>query len=555
MLMRAVVGVVLASLWWSGCEPKAKGNVVAAIDGKEITLAALRQFRQDATANYREPATGAQGWRFYLQTMIDMELMLLEARIQQLDQTAEFAREWEKQQRKKLIDEYSARTILKEVDRSLDDMRASFAESKWNRMLRLAHIRTATQAEAEQAMRDLEQGRDFADVVRTHSIEPTTAARGGALDAWYGRGNLEEMGLSLSIGEALFALPVGGISQPFLVGDFYEIFKVLSEGPAPAHYRAAFLREQYWKEFRTRWDSLAARLEDELNAQLDGEAIRLLVDKMAGAGPGGMLLSPAEQDVVLCRFEGGQVTLLDFAETYNAYWFIRSVSFDSSGIAAFVHRDLLPRRLVYQAALREGLDRDSAIVAWLADKRQALLLEALREKEVLAKVAVDSAMARAYYDSHPEMFADLEQIQVQEILVATPEEAERIYQQLSSGEDMAALAARHSIRPDGEDGHYHIHNHPSERRVFGALYDSVLAAPPGVLTGPVSLPAGYSIFKVLERIPPRPVPFAQAASRAKWWVQKQQEQVLFDTLFARLRDRHAAKVVIFDHQLDQLAAD
>lgn len=551
MLARAVVGVALASLWWSGCEPKVDGDVVARVGGEAIMLADLRQFREESTANYRDPEEGLEAWRFYLQTMIDMKLMLYEARERRLDQTAEFVRQWERERRKKLVDEYAVRTILADVDLAVEGMRQDFATSKWNRMVRLAHIRTASAAEAQKAMRDLEQGRDFAEVARARSIAPT-AAHGGVLDAWYGRGNLEEMGLPLAVGEQVFDLQVGGLSQPALVGEHYEIFKVLSQGPAPTHYRASFLREHYWKEFRARWDGLIAQLKDRLNAQLDGEAIRLLVDRMADSDGQGMLLGPEEQDVILCRFEGGQVTLLDFAETYNAYWFIRSVSFDSSGIAEFIHRDLLPRTLVYQAALQEGLDRDSTIAAWLQDKKKSLLLEALRREDVVQRAEVDSAMARQYYDDHPQMFMELEEIRVAEVLVATRAEAESLLRRLRAGEPLATLAGRHTLRTDG--GQYHIHNHPSERRVFGALYDSVVAAPVGVLTGPVALDEGYSIFEVQERIPPRPTPFAEAASRARWWVQKQQEKSLFAALFTRLRAQYADRVVVFEEQLGKLDA-
>lgn len=553
MLVQAIVGVSLAALWWSGCGPQADSDVVAKVGDEEIALAALRQFREESTANYRDPEEGLQAWRFYLQTMIDMKLMLLDARERRLDQTVEFTRQWERERRKKLVDEYAVRTILADVDLAVEDARQGFATSKWNRMLRLAHIRTASAAEAQKAMRDLEQGRDFAEVARGRSIAPT-AARGGVLDDWYGRGNLEERGLPLEVGEQVFDLQVGALSQPLEVGEHYEIFKVLSQSPAPAHYRAAFLREQYWKEFRTRWQELTAQLKDRLNVQLDGEVIRLLVARMAESASRGMLLGPEEQEVILCRFNGGQVTLGDFAETYNAYWFIRSVSFDSSGIAEFVHRDLLPRILAYQAALDAGLDQDSTIAAWLEEKKKSLLLEALRREDVVQQVEVDSVMARQYYDDHPHMFMELEEIRVAEVLVATRAEAEQLLQRLRKGARLEALAARHTLRTDAEGGQYHIHNHPSERRVFGALYDSVIAAPVGVLTGPVTLAEGYSIFEVQERIPPRPTPFAQAASRARWWVQKQQEKTLFDALFARLREQYAARVVVFEEQLGKLDA-
>ena len=553
----AFPGGLLLSLWWSGCEPGAEGDVevVARVDEKEISLDALRQFRGDATASYRDTEEGLKAWRFYLQTMIDMELLLAEAREQQLDQSMEFSRKWQDERRKKLVDEYSARTVAKEVDRVVDDMRENFAESKWNKMLRLAHIRTESEAEAQKAMRDLEQGKFFEEVARERSIVPVTAERGGVLEPWYGRGNLEEMGLTVEIGERLFALEVGAFSQPFLVGDYYEIFEVLSEGPAPDHYRASFLRGSYWQEFRVQWDKMVDRLQDRMDPRIDGDVVKVLVERMAGSGREGMLLSPEDQEVVLVRLKGGQVTVMDFAETYNSYWFLRSVSFDSSGISEFIHRDLLPRTLVYQAALEEGLDQDSTIISWLAAKEESLLLEALRAKEVVGRVEIDSASVRAYYDDNPQLFMQMEEFQVTEILLETQAEAEKLLQPLRGGEDMEELAARHTIRSDVEGGHYHMHNHPSERRIFGALYDSVAAAQVGALTGPVELDEGYSIFKVLERIPPHPAPFAQAASRAKWWVQKQQEKALFDALFVRLREKYAAQITIYEDRLGILAAN
>lgn len=553
-----LVGVVLLSVWWSGCGPEVAGDIVARVGDKEITLAELREFRGEATANYRDPEEGLKAWRFYLQTMIDMELLLTEAREQQLDQTMEFARQWEDQRRKKLVDAYLARTVVKEVDRAVGGMRESFAQSKWNRMLQLAHIRTESEAEAQEVMRDLEQGKTFDEVARMRSIVPITAERGGVLDAWYGRGNLEEMGLTLEIGEQLFDLEIGDFSQPFQVGDYYEIFKVLSEGPAPDHYRASFLRKSYWTEFRTRWDELIARLKVEMDAQIDGDVVGVLVKRMAGSGRSGMLLSPEDQQVVLVRYKGGQVTIFDFAETYNAYWFIRSVSFDSSGVTDFINRDLLPRTLVYQAALQEGLDQDSTVAAWLADKKESLLLEALRKKEVVERVQIDSASVRAYYDDNLPMFMEMEEIQVTEILVATQAEAEQLLQQIRAGENLAALAAEHSIRAaveGGEDGHHHMHNHPSERRVYGALFDSVAAAEIGVLMGPIKLDEGYSVFKVLGRIPAHPTPFAQAVSRAKWWVEKQQEKAIFEALFVRLREKYAARVMVYEERLKALAAN
>ena len=556
MLKTVLLGWGLSVYWWIGCGPEANPpDVVARVGEHEISLDQLRQFRGDATANYRDPEEGLEAWRFYLQTMIDMELMLVEARSENLEREMEFECKWLVERRKKLVDEYSARTVIKEVDLAVDDMRASFAGSKWNKVLQLAHIRTESEADAQKAMRDLEQGRDFAEIARARSVVPVTAQRGGALNTWFGRGNLEEMGLTVEIGEALFELEIGDFSQPFIVGDYYEIFKVLAEGPAPDHYRASFLRGQYWQEFRAQWESLVDRLREQMNVQLQGESIKILVERMTGAGRGGMLLGPEDRNVILATFDGGQVTIENFAETYNAYWFIRSVSFDSSGIAEFIHRDLLPRTLVYHKALEEGLDRDSTIVAWLEGKKESMLLEALREREVVQRVELDSAEVRAYYEANPNLFMEFEEIEVTEALVATRAEADRLLEQVHGGEDLLELAARHTIRADVEGGHYHMHNHPSERRVFGAFFDTVEAAQVGVLNGPVELAAGFSVFRVEQRTPPRPVPFVQAASRAEWWVRKEQEKALFEQLFTRLREKYADRVGVFEERLGAVAAN
>ena len=555
MMKTVLLGWGLLACWWTGCGPEADPDVVARVGEREITRDQLRQFRGDATANYRDPEEGFDAWRFYLQTMIDMELMLAEARAAGLGRELAFERKWLDERRKKLVDEYSARTIIKEVDLAVDDMRASFAGSKWNKVLQLAHIRTESEADAQKAMRDLEQGRDFAAVARVRSVVPVTAQRGGVLNTWFGRGNLEEMGLTVEIGEALFELAIGDFSQPFLVGDYYEIFKVLAEGPAPDHYRASFLREQYWQEFRTQWASLVDRLREQMNVQLQGQSIKILVERMTGVGREGMLLGPEDRNVILATFDGGQVTIEDFAETYNAYWFIRSVSFDSSGIAEFIHRDLLPRTLVYHKALEEGLDRDSTIVAWLDGKKESMLLQALREREVVQRVELDSVAVRAYYEANPNLFMQFEEIEVTEALVATRAEAEGLLKQVRGGGDLVDLAARHTIRADVEGGHYHMHNHPSERRVFGAFFDTVEAAQVGALNGPIELEEGFSVFRVEQRTPPRPVPFAQAASRAEWWVRKEQEKALFDQLFTRLREKYADRVAVYEERLGALAAN
>ena len=75
----------------------------------------------------------------------------------------------------------------------------------------------------------------------------------------------------------------------------------------------------------------------------------------------------------------------------------------------------------------------------------------------------------------------------------------------------------------------------------------------GALNGPIELEEGFSVFRVEQRTPPGPVPYAEAVSRAEWWVQKQLETALFDQLFTRLREKYADRVTLFEERLGALA--
>ena len=96
---------------------------------------------------------------------------------------------------------------------------------------------------------------------------------------------------------------------------------------------------------------------------------------------------------------------------------------------------------------------------------------------------------------------------------------------------------------------------------YGALYTAADSASVGQLCGPLEIVKAdvgktqYSIFKVLEKLPPRPQTFEQAARRVHYWLSQQEEKRLFSALFQDLRDKHADKIVLFEDRLQTLDAD
>ena len=125
-------------------------------------------------------------------------------------------------------------------------------------------------------------------------------------------------------------------------------------------------------------------------------------------------------------------------------------------------------------------------------------------------------------------------------------------QRIRRGDDMGLLAEKHSIRPGADKTKGDIHMHPFERQRYPELYDAADQAEIGVLQGPVETAEGYSVFKVLERLPARLQPFEQASTKVKYWLREEEEKRLFEALLARLREQYHPKIVLFRDRLAKM---
>lgn len=100
--------------------------------------------------------------------------------------------------------------------------------------VRIRRIAVETEADAQAALADLKAGQDFAQVALARSIDPESRPRGGDV-GFYPRGIVAP-----EVEDVAFALPVGGISEPFKTPLGYEILQVAERSPdrpVPAQYQ------------------------------------------------------------------------------------------------------------------------------------------------------------------------------------------------------------------------------------------------------------------------------------------------------------------------------
>ena len=546
-MLRSVSTLAALALIQCGSPSDVTDNVAARVGDKEITREDLTLFAAQTPALLRSEATGIDAAKDYLQTLIDMELMLVEARAKGLDKEAQFTEQWEQEQQNRIVKEYIERHVLPESQPSEQEVREQFAKSKWSRLLKLAHIRVETEEQAQQVVEELERGRPFAEVAAERSANQATAANGGLLSEHFiGRENLRDVQLPLSIAHVLFEVPEGEVSRPFQVRGAYEIFKVLDEAPAPDYYLQVFAQWLFRQNYDRAQQERVAGLKPKYKVEVDTAAVAFFIAE----GTKGSEIAPADRERILGRYDRGHFTIEDLTNAHYKVRFQYRLEFSREGIAEFIDTHILSLRLFYLEALEEGLDEEPAVVAWLHNKREALLLEALKEREVQALIDTTDASARRYYENNLHKFMEPRATVILEILVPTRALADSLLKEIEGGADMETLAVRHTTRQFAKQQQGRIHLHAYERALFGPLHDEAMEkAPIGELQGPLALEEGFSIFKVEERIPDRPEPFPQTVRRAKYWLRKSEENKYFEELIVRLREQYAAQVEVFEEHL------
>jgi parvulin-like peptidyl-prolyl isomerase len=187
----------------------------------------------------------------------------------------------------------------------------------------------------------------------------------------------------------------------------------------------------------------------------------------------------------LVRGEGVSMTL-DYALTRIGFKeFV--LSGPSTRVDAVLHR-VLWEIIAEEMLLREGfaaqLHRQASVRRDMEMWREAYVARAMRRD-------LDHAIRTRLPD-------DPVEVRIREMLVATPEEGERLMARLAAGEDFGALARQVSLRPESaaQGGERDFEPAPM-------IHDAVQDLSVGKPFGPLYTDDGYLIVEVLERRAPR----------------------------------------------------
>ena len=535
------------------CGKQEGEEIVAMVGQKAIHAEELRRFVLNLLPGLYTHKQGQEAREDYLQSLIDQELLLLEARNRGLEQDSQLVEKLSSKQRKYIVSALRQREIMPLVEVTEEDIRQRFEELGLARERFLTAIVVASQQEAGELQKRLAAGESWANLARAHSLDSQSAERAGEV-GFLNRSLAERMGIPVAVFDTLEA---GKVSSPLARGRAYQLIRFIGERQAELATHQAALQAQLMKlGQREVEDRKVEMLAYELDWAMDAAGRQVLAVLAEHPAQQVQHLSAADRSAALFSYKGGQVSVNEYLHTLKLHRIhSRKALADSAFITAIARRFILPETMLAHAASQAGIPDEPAVVDWVEDAKEELLLTRLRQIEVRDKVAVEDEEARRYIEQHPEQFLLPERICYEELIVPTEEEAAQLAGELDEATDLLQVARQRgfNVRPRQPDGLVCMIS--LNEVVYPRLWPALQEAPLGALRGPVETRDGYILFKVMRHQEPQPEPEDKALRRARASLVQRQERERFDELMDQLRAKYRDQVTAFADRLDAALPD
>ena len=529
------------ALFLAGCGED--GTILARVGEVEIGPQELAAFVERLPPGLRSPQEGRVADREHLQSLIDEELMFVEARALGIDTSAAVEHQLRALTHQRLVERYRAQVILPQVEVTASDVERAFAEMGFDRERLFSRILVRTREELAAVGRSLREGQSFAEVAAHFAANDLFAAQGDGVVGWIGRSQAERRFVIPP--EVFVGLPVGQVAAPVPLAGGWQVFRFVEDRPAALDDYSAEVAERLRKErLRAREEEEFERLCRRYDVRLDREGVAILLQHADRP------LTADELDHPFYTYEGGAISVAEGLGGLRAVG-ASAVLSDSAQVAERIGRLLLPVRLFAAEAHQRGWPQEANFAAWRTHKRRALILEQLFQRAT-AGAAPSEDELRAHYEVHEDRYRTREVVVVHELWVAGKEEAAALRAELEAGASIADLLDRPGVRSHvGIEGHG-VRAHGWETRLlrlyeprYPALVRAAFAAEVGALVGPLESMDGYAVLRVLRREGGQIQPFAEVRGRAVASLRRQRENERIGAFIRQLQDKYKDQVAVF----------
>ena len=523
-------------------QPPASPDILARvgdvdINRKRVERAVAKLFPKNAPGNLQRQA---------LDRLIDIELLLFAARAQNLDNDFQVKSKIAQKEQELILDEMYRRGVVAdddEVDR--DEARQYFEQHRIGQQRRLSRILASGPAAIDQVLARLRGPDSFAAVASELSDDGNTAQQGGDL-GWKSQLDFKNYVLRRQI----FGAEPGKVIGPMQEPDGFSVFTVTDEREVPFEEMATAVVEAMQEQKRALATfKFLEGLADRADIKERAETFQLLLARLSEAGQQMPEFKKGETQLVLLVLDGEPWTLSHFLTAMTTERNQAEIR-ELDDLRRFARR-LYALKVLFPRHAREiGIHEAERVDKGIENTRRQALIERIRQVQVLETLDPSKEEIRVYYEAHKDIYVREQRISILEILVDTREQADSLLVAIERGGDLDELARRYSrrstrIRRAG--GRMQLLR-PDK---YGNMGWEAKDAEIGQIVGPVKTAQGFSVFKVLKKVPARQQSFDEVWGRTRsHWIQDQTQE-RFDELLVKLRDQYAGQIQIYETRLQK----
>ena len=405
---------------------------MAQVGDAVITASEFKGFVDRLSPGLRSDKEVREAQLDHLRSVVDQELMLLEARARGVDSSLTVRRELERLVRGRLTGRYRNELIVPRTQVTQPEVERAFTEWGFNRERLLSRIVVRRDDELDDVLRRLDAGDEF-DALAEHYADNDLFAHGSGLVGWIGLSRAQKNFLVPKW--AFLSLADGERAEPVRHPGAWQIYRFVDS-------RTAEL-ETYEKDIRRllRQEKRHAAVVEEFellshryNLRLDEEGLRVL---LAQTGPLRELeLSADDADRMVYSFAGGEITVGDLVANLHDEGLGGIAFTDSADLVETAEGSLLHPLVFSLAAKERGWDREPAFTEWYRLKRAQVILTNLTRMETAGHASPSEEEVREYYLANEHRFVSQEKLYIREVVAGSAGEAVELRSEIERGVDI-----------------------------------------------------------------------------------------------------------------------
>jgi peptidyl-prolyl cis-trans isomerase C len=542
-LIEGILLLLVAALG-SCSEPQVDSSLLAKVGEVQIRASDLRLFE----ARLEGDAGEQMDHRAHLQTLIDREVLLAEARALGLQDDREVLRRLEEHETQALANAMLRRHVLEQAVVGEEEIKRAYAQAGGDTKVVALEIFVPDAERARQVMDLLQKGTDFAKVGRLFAMDPYF----GVLAGGPKRSIYSSFDGPRVVVEAVFALPLGGVSQPIPLHGGFVIATPVEHRRVELAEVADGIRKVLLKEKKKQLrQSYLRHLKWDLGISSHSQGMDLVVAALKEAvAPDS--LDEEQRRLPVYTFEGVSMDVgkvLEVVRPSRSKWPQAS----ADAVNQKLVESYFPNTVMAQDARRKGVDQTEVFQRWRRAEMEAFLLGRLRQQVLADGTEPREEDLERFFEENKSRYRTSAWARLQEILVQDPAQAQELAAQIADGAEIGPLASAHSLRRKGKNGVMDVS--ASQASFYGeAWMNAVMNAPLNQVRGPIQTKGGYSVFEVLERYPESFFTLENEAVRRSVTrdVRQRKERKFFNRYLEELRREAADRIEVYEENLQYL---